>query len=291
MPLSTVLAVQSPLISPLSLRSPQLAGSPTRLRLRLVPQPSPLYNWDEEDPSRVLLQKSAYCVLDSNTRDPVLGGRAVPGFGAHICSSNSLQQLAHSLQGLLQHRIFYPQAAREATALAAALLGAESFSEVSTAHRSAERHPARPAKSTMWTLCTTLGRVAALYEVCAPHCAFQSPDSHPSPCRSGAPKKSPARSTRLSSLFSSLLDCFSPTMSGYRSQSPDASLQKWDSEMTNEVTQAAPRRTFTMKSSVADSHARTVAALHAPDTPKEVNNFGTYLIGVSEWHSLGFLGR
>lgn len=45
---------------------------------------------------------------------------------------------------------------------------------------------------------------------------------------------------------------------------------------------AKPSRTFTMKSSVADSHARTVAALHAPDVPSEVNNFQTYFIGVSE---------
>lgn len=44
----------------------------------------------------------------------------------------------------------------------------------------------------------------------------------------------------------------------------------------------APQRTFTLKSSVADSHARTVAALHAPDVPSEVNNFQTYFIGVSE---------
>lgn len=49
-----------------------------------------------------------------------------------------------------------------------------------------------------------------------------------------------------------------------------------------------PQRTFTLKSSVADSHARTVAALHAPDVPSEVNNFQTYFIGVSESNFLSF---
>ncbi|ORY76871.1 and other transporter-domain-containing protein [Leucosporidium creatinivorum] len=71
-------------------------------------------------------------------------------------------------------------------------------------------------------------------------------------------------------------------MAGYRPQSPDASLQKYESEASIlEQTSGRPARTFTMKSSVADSHARTVAALHAPDVPSEVNNFQTYFIGVT----------
>lgn len=44
---------------------------------------------------------------------------------------------------------------------------------------------------------------------------------------------------------------------------------------------AAPKRTFTLKSSVADSHARTVAALDAPPAPSEVNNAYVYFIGLA----------
>ena len=70
-------------------------------------------------------------------------------------------------------------------------------------------------------------------------------------------------------------------MSGYRTHD-DSSLAKYDSEVSSMPGAAQPKRTFTLKSSVADNHARTVAALHAPDTPKEVNGFQVYLIGISK---------
>lgn len=71
-------------------------------------------------------------------------------------------------------------------------------------------------------------------------------------------------------------------MSGYRTND-DSSLAKYDSEVSSaQGAPAAPRRAFTLKSNVADNHARTVAALHAPETPSEVNNPYVYIIGVSE---------
>ena len=44
----------------------------------------------------------------------------------------------------------------------------------------------------------------------------------------------------------------------------------------------ASKRIFTLKSSVSDSHARTVAEINAPDEPKEANNVLVYFIAVSE---------
>ncbi|KAK4050195.1 hypothetical protein OIO90_005177 [Microbotryomycetes sp. JL221] len=70
----------------------------------------------------------------------------------------------------------------------------------------------------------------------------------------------------------------------YNSQS-DPSLAKYDSAASASVAELSrggpPKRTFTLKSSVADSHAKTVAALDAPDAPKEVENWYTYFIGAS----------
>jgi hypothetical protein len=66
---------------------------------------------------------------------------------------------------------------------------------------------------------------------------------------------------------------------------PEAELLKYQSANTSIMESAMPapraRRAFRMNSAVADSHARTVAALHAPEAPKEVNNFWTYFIGIS----------
>ena len=43
------------------------------------------------------------------------------------------------------------------------------------------------------------------------------------------------------------------------------------------------KKSFTMKSTVSESHAKTLAAVNssAPPTPKEVNNLRTYLIAVT----------
>ena len=70
-------------------------------------------------------------------------------------------------------------------------------------------------------------------------------------------------------------------MTTYQSQED---LSKYASASDASILQqgAVPKRTFTLKSSVADSHARTVAALDAPIAPKEVNNWYTYFIAIGE---------
>ncbi|KAM0790229.1 hypothetical protein ACM66B_005541 [Microbotryomycetes sp. NB124-2] len=87
-------------------------------------------------------------------------------------------------------------------------------------------------------------------------------------------------------------------MTTYRTQS-ESSLAKYESGSTGvpELSRGAPKRTFTLKSSVADSHAKTVAALDAPDAPKEVNNWFTYFVGcmitfgaIAYGYDTGFFG-
>ena len=64
--------------------------------------------------------------------------------------------------------------------------------------------------------------------------------------------------------------------STFTSQSDMSSIQK------GEGSTPGLKKSFTMKSSVSDSHAKTFAAVQstAPPVPKEVNNFGTYLIAI-----------
>lgn len=72
-------------------------------------------------------------------------------------------------------------------------------------------------------------------------------------------------------------------MAQYRTQSSDTDLLKYQSTETSiaELSKRGPqKRSFTLKSAVSDSHSKTVAALDAPDAPKEVANWYVYFIGV-----------